>query len=440
MNGILYRLFGFDSSAHNIRTEILAGVTTFFTMAYILAVVPSIIGQIPGLPSGAIFTATGLVTIIATLCVAFIAKRPFAMAPDFGANAFIVYTLCLGMGHSWQFAATAVLVTGLVSMALTITRIRQKILDSIPDSIKKAIAAGIGLFLAFVGLQNAGLIVDDGSTLVSLGDITSGKGLLAIIGIAISCSLAMLHVNGGILLGIIATFIIGIFLKDPQTGEALTVFNGIASSPASPAPLLFKFSWDELFTVDMLTTVISLLFMNLFGNMGSDIALSAKAGYIDENGNVRDINKLFISDGLGTAISGCFACTPITTLAESSTGVGAGGRTGLAAFVTAACFGLALFLGPLFLAIPGSATAPALIIVGMMMMESAAGIDWLDYRDSIPAFLTLAIMPLAYSIADGIFIGIILYVVLNALAGKGRKITPIMWVLGAVFILKYIFF
>lgn len=440
MGKVLEKAFGFVPGVHDIRSEVIGGITTFFTMAYILAVLPSIFAQVPGMPAEATFTATAAVTIIATLFCAFIAHRPISMAPDFGSNAFIVYTLCLGMGHSWQFAGTAVLITGLISFALAATKVRERILDAIPSCLKHSIAAGIGIFLAFVGLQNSGLIVDDGSTLVTLGDITSGKGLLAVLGIVISCTLVMLHVRGGILIGIIATFVLGLFIKDPATGSALTVFNGVAAAPPSVEPLLFKFTWGEVLSPDMFTAVVSLLFMNMFGNLGSDIALSTKAGYVDKDGNVEGINRLFLSDGLGTAISGCFSCTPVTSLAESSAGIGAGGRTGFTAFVTALCFALALLLAPLFLAIPGSATAPALIIVGMMMMEPIVNVDWLNYRESIPSFLTVILMPMSYSIADGILIGVIAFVVLNALTMRWKKISATMWVLAAVFILKYIFF
>lgn len=434
------KAFGFRTGTHSIRTEIVAGVTTFFTMVYMLALIPSILGQIPGMPAEAAFTATGIIIIASTLFIAFIAKRPFVMAPDLGANAFIVYSLCLGAGHSWQFAATAVLITGIISTILTLTHIRQRILDAIPDCIKHAIGAGIGIFLAFVGLQNSGMIVDSSSGFVQLGTLTSGPGLLAVIGICITCPLAMRHVKGSMLIGILSTFIIGFFIHDPATGDALTKFNGVAALPPDVSPVLFKFTLENIFSADMFSAVIPLLFMNLFGNLGSGIALNAKAGYVNEDGSVQGINSLFLCDSLGTTLSGCFGCTPVTNLAESSAGIGTGGRTGVAALTTAICFVLAMFLAPLFLAIPGSATAPALIIIGMMMMEPIVKIDWLDYRESIPAFLTVVLMPFTYSIADGIMIGIISYTVLYALTGKYKKITAVMWMLAAIFILKYIFF
>ena len=439
MSNFLTKAFGFDPAKNTVRTELIAGLTTFLTMAYILAVNPNIFSALPGMPAGSVFTATALAAIIATLVMAFWAKKPFALAPGMGLNAFFVFTVCLTMGHSWQFALTAVLIEGLIFVVLTLTRVRVWILNAIPLSLKNAIGAGIGLFSAFIGLQNAGLIVNSDATLVTLGDMTHGTGLLAVIGLVISCTLVMLHVRGGILLGILITAVIGMFIKDPATGEAITHFGGILSMPDSVAPIAFQFEWHRILSWDMLIVVFTFLFIDMFDTMGTVIGVAQKAGFVDEKGNLQDAEKVFMADAIGTIAGACLGTSTTTTYVESSAGVGAGGRTGLTAFSAAACFALALFFSPVFLAIPGAATAPSLIIVGMMMMQPVTRIDWTNYRESIPAFLTLVIMPFAYSISDGILIGMISYVVLYALSGKYKEITPTMWVLAVLFILRYIF-
>jgi AGZA family xanthine/uracil permease-like MFS transporter len=439
MSNFLTKAFGFDPSKNTVRTELVAGLTTFLTMAYILAVNPSIFSALPGMPGGSVFTATALAAIIATLVMAFWAKKPFALAPGMGLNAFFVFTVCLTMGHSWQFALTAVLIEGLIFVVLTLTKVRVWILNAIPLSLKNAIGAGIGLFIAFIGLQNAGLIVNSDSTLVTLGDMTQGTGLLAVIGMVISCTLVMLHIRGGILLGILATAVIGMFIKDPATGEAITHFTGVISLPDSVDPIFCQFEWHRIFSWDMLVVVFTFLFIDMFDTMGTVIGVAQKAGFVDEKGNIQDAEKVFMADAIGTIAGACLGTSTTTTYVESSAGVGAGGRTGLTAFAAAACFALALFFSPVFLAIPSAATAPSLIIVGMMMMQPVTRIDWTNYRESIPAFLTVILMPLAYSISDGILIGVISYVVLYALSGKAKQITPTMWVLAVLFILRYIF-
>ena len=438
MSNFLTKAFGFDPTKHTVRTELVAGLTTFLTMAYILAVNPSIFSALD-MPGGSVFTATALAAIIATLVMAFWAKKPCALAPGMGLNAFFVFTVCLTMGHSWQFALTAVLIEGLIFVVLTLTKVRVWILNAIPLSLKNAIGAGIGLFIAFIGLQNAGLIVNSDATLVTLGDMTQGTGLLAVIGLVISCTLVMLHIRGGILLGILITAVIGLFIKDPATGEAITHFGGVLSLPDSVAPIAFQFQWDKIFSWDMLVVVFTFLFIDMFDTMGTVIGVAQKAGFVDEKGNIQDAEKVFMADAIGTIAGACLGTSTTTTYVESSAGVGAGGRTGLTAFAAAACFALALFFSPVFLAIPGAATAPSLIIVGMMMMQPVTRIDWTNYRESIPAFLTLILMPLSYSISDGILIGVISYVVLYALSGKAKEITPTMWVLAVLFILRYIF-
>ena len=440
MNAFLQKAFGFDPLKHNVRTEIIAGITTFLTMAYILAVNPAIFSNIPGMPTSSVFTATALAAMFATFVMSIYAKKPFGLAPGMGLNAFFVFTVCLTMGYTWQFALTAVFIEGIIFIILSVTKVRTWILNSIPVSLKNAIGGGIGLFIAFIGLQSAGIVVNSDSTLVVLGKLTEGKALLAVIGLVISCTLVMLHIRGGILIGILVTTVIGLFIKDPATGAALTQFNGsIVSVPQSVSPIFCKFEWGQIFSWDMVVVVLTFLFIDMFDTMGTVIGVSQKAGFVDENGNIDGIDKVFMSDAVGTVVGACLGTSTTTTYVESSAGVGAGGRTGLTAFTTAICFALSLLFSNLFLAIPGAATAPSLIIVGMMMMQPVTNINWLNYRESIPAFLTLLLMPCAYSISDGILIGCIAYVVLFALAGKAKQITPTMWVLAVLFILRYIF-
>ncbi len=435
------KLFGFDSSKHSVRTEILAGITTFLTMAYILAVNPGIFSALD-MPGGAVFTATALAAIIGTLVMALYAKKPFALAPGMGLNAFFVFTVCLGMGHSWQFALTAVLLEGLLFIILTVTKVRSWLLNAIPGTLKKAIGAGIGLFIAFIGLQGAGIIVDNPATLVGLGKITEGTALLGLIGLFITAALVMAKVRGGILWGILATTALGLLIKDPATGEAITKLNGVVSMPASIAPIAFKFEWGSILSWDMLAVVFTFLFIDMFDTMGTIIGVHQGAGLVPEGNRKDDIpgmEKMFLADSIATVFGACFGTSTTTTYVESASGVGEGGRTGLTALTVAVCFGLALFFSPLFLAIPSAATAPALIIVGVMMMTPLKSIHWEDYCKAIPAFICIIMMPLAYSISDGILIGVISYVLCHALSGKFKEISITMWILAALFICKYIF-
>ena len=439
MANILTKAFGFNPEKHSVRTEIVAGITTFLTMAYILAVNPGIFGALEGMPKGSVFTATALAALIGTLVMALYAKKPFALAPGMGLNAFFVFTVCLTMGHSWQFALTAVFLEGILFIILTLTKVRSWILNAIPLTLKHAIGAGIGLFIAFIGLQNAGIIANSDATLVVLGDICHGPALLAVIGLIVTAALVILKVKGGILLGILATTVIGLLIKDPATGEAITKFSGVVSAPDSLSPIFCKFEWSQILSWDMLAVVFTFLFIDMFDTMGTVIGVSQKAGMVDEKGNVDDIDKMFLADSVATVAGACLGTSTTTTYVESASGVGAGGRTGLTAFTVAICFALALFFSPLFLSIPGAATAPALVIVGVMMMTPIVKIDWEDYSESIPAFITVLLMPVAYSISDGILLGVIAYVLMNACAGKFKKISPTMWVLAVLFILRYIF-
>ncbi len=436
------KLFGFDSKVNNVRTEILAGITTFLTMAYILAVNPSIFSALPGMPAGSVFTATALAAILGTLVMALYAKKPFALAPGMGLNAFFVFTVCMGMGYTWQFALTAVLLEGILFIILTVTKIRSWLLNSIPGTLKKSIGAGIGLFIAFIGMQNAGIIVHNDSTLVGLGEITKGTAMLAMVGLLITSGLVMAKIRGGILWGILITTALGLVIKDPNTGEAITKIGGFVALPHSVEPIFCKFEWHNVLSFDMLVVVFTFLFIDMFDTMGTLIGVHQGAGLIPEDGprdNVPDIDKMFLADSIATVFGACLGTSTTTTYVESAAGVGEGGRTGLTAFSTAICFALALFLSPLFLSIPSAATAPALIIVGVMMMPSIKRIHWDNYCKAIPAFLTIIMMPLCYSISDGILIGVISYVFTHAVAGKFKEVNPTMWVLAILFICKYLF-
>ena len=429
---MLNKLFGFDSSKHNIRTEIVAGITTFLTMSYILAVNPSMFGLLEGMPAGAVFTTTALAAIIGTLAMAFLAKLPFGLAPGMGLNAFFVFTVCMGMGYSWQFALTAVFIEGILFIIMTITNIREAIVNAIPKNLRYAIGGGIGLFIAFIGMQNAGIIVNDDATLIALGDITSGTALLALIGLIITGVLYALNVKGAMLIGILVTTVIGIPM-------GITEFKGIVSTPESISPIFCKFEWHNIFTLDMLVIVFTFLFIDLFDTVGTLVGVSTKAKMVDENGRIPNLKQAFMADAIATTAGAMLGTSTTTTYVESAAGVAQGGRTGLTAFSIACCFAIALFFSPLFLSVPGAATAPVLILVGMLMMEPVRNIDFDDATEAIPSFIALIMMPLAYSISAGIMLGMIAYVVVNMCCGKFKKLTPAMYILAVLFILKYIF-
>lgn len=425
-------LLGFDPNRHNWKTEVLAGITSFLTMSYILAVNPSMFGILEGMPQGAVFTTTALVALISTLLVAFVARMPFGIAPGMGPNAFFVFTVCISMKYSWQFAVTAILIEGFILLVLTLTKLRETIVDIIPNTIKKSLTIGIGLFIAFVGLQNAGIIIKNDSTLVTFGSITQGSGLLTIIGLIITALFVVKNIKGGMLWAILITTIIGIPM-------GLTKYQGLISLPHSPAPIFCQFEFDKVLTIDMLVIVLSFLCIDLFSLTGSAIGVCMKGGFADKDGRIAGINRLFIADSLGTITSSLLGTSAACTFIESSTGAVQGGKTGLTALATALCFGVALILSPIFLAIPAAATAPILIILGLMMFKSVTELDLEDMSEAIPGFIIIILMPLAYSIADGILIGIISYVVINTICGNFKKLSPGMYILALLFILKYIF-
>ncbi len=412
----------------------MAGITTFLTMSYILAVNPSIFASLAplGMDTPATFTATALAAIVGTLVMSFLAKKPFGLAPGMGLSAFFVYTVCLTMGYTWQFALTSILIEGILFIILTVTNIRKIIVDSIPMSIKRAIGVGIGLFIAFTGLHSAGIVVDNPSTLVGLADLTQGSALLGVIGLVVTGVLVVKKVPAALLIGILVTSLVGIPM-------GLTHFNGVVSMPPSVAPIFCQFEFDKIFIPDMAVVVLTFLFLDLFDTMGTLVGVCTKAGMIDCNGKIPGLNKALMADAVATVAGACFGTGTTTTYVESASGVAQGGRTGLTSFTTAMCFVLALFFAPMFFAMPAAATSSALVIVGLFMLSPIKDIDLDDCSEALPAFITIIIMPLAYSISEGILCGMISYVVINALCGKFRKLNTPMCILAVLFVLKYIF-
>ena len=433
MNTFLQKTFGLNPAKHSVRTEIIAGITTFLTMAYILAVNPSIFSALEsqGMPTNAVFTATALAAIVGCLVMSIYAKKPFGLAPGMGLNAFFVYTVCLAMGHPWQMALTAIFLEGILFILLTVTNVRKLIVDAIPVTMKRAIGAGIGLYIAFIGLKSAGIIVNSEATSVALGSFSEPAVILSIIGFLITSVLVILNVKGGMLLGIIATTLIGIPM-------GVTNFNGVMSTPPSIEPIFCQFEWSQILSWDMVAIVFTFLFIDMFDTIGTVVGVSVKSGMVDKDGNVDGINKVLMADAVATVAGAVFGTSTTTTYIESASGVSEGGRTGLTSFTIAVCFAIALMFSPLFLAIPGAATGPVLFIVGVMMASPVRDIDWSDYSEAIPAFVTMLLMPLAYSISDGIMLGMITYTVLNALSGKLKKVSVMMWILAVLFILRYV--
>ena len=429
----LTKLFGFDPSSMKVSTEILAGITTFLAMSYILAVNPSILADC-GMDKNALFTTTAVASIFATLVMAIYGKLPFALAPGMGLNAFFCYTVCLGMGYSWQFALTAVLIEGLIFIVLTLTNVREAIVNALPLSLRKAIGAGIGLFIALIGLKGGGIVIDNPATLVDLGDVTSGAGLLSVIGLVITGILVILNVPGALLIGIIATTIIGIPL-------GVTQFAGVLSTPPSMKPILGQIMTDpsQIFSLDMLVVVFTFLFVDMFDTIGTLVGVTTKANMVDEKGNPKRLNQAFMADAVGTVAGALLGTSTVTTYVESASGVAQGGRSGLTAFSVAVCFALAMFFAPLSTAIPGSAVCPALVIVGLFMLSPIKDIPLDDMSEAIPAYLTMILMPVTYSISNGILLGLISYVVLNICSGKAKKVSWFMAVLALLFVLKFIF-
>ena len=428
------KLFQLQAHKTNVRTEIIAGLTTFLAMAYILAVNPLILSD-AGLNPGSVFTATALSAAIATLIMAVLANLPVALAPGMGLNAFFTYTVVIGMKYSPATALTAVFLEGLLFILLSFFNVREAIVESIPINLKKAVAAGIGLFITLIGMKNAEIIVDNPATLVGLGNVTSGAALLGIIGLVITAILYVLQVPGSILLGILITTVIGI----PMGVTA--PFGGwenwsIISAPA--APTFWNFDFSNIFSFQFFTVFFSFLFVDIFDTVGTLVGVTNRAGLIDKNGNIPRVKQALLSDAIGTVFGAMLGTSTVTSFVESTSGVAAGGRTGLTALTTGVFFLIALIFSPLFLLIPSAATAPALIIVGFLMLSAAAEIDFQDPTEGIPAFLTIVMMPFTYSIAEGIVYGILSYVILKAITGKFKQIPIISWILFVIFLLRII--
>ncbi|MHB1105712.1 MAG: NCS2 family permease [Lutibacter sp.] len=429
---MLDKFFKITENKSTLRTEIIAGITTFMTMVYILAVNPSILSA-AGMDKDAVFTATALSAIIATLVMALVAKLPFALAPGMGLNAFFAFTVVLGMGYSWQFALTAVFLEGIIFILLTAFNIRELIVNSIPINLKHAVSVGIGLFIAFIGLKGTGLIVDNPATLVGLGDMRNPAVLVGLAGVVIIGVLLAKKVKGAILIGILASTIIGIFVGVTVIPENFSV----VSLPPSIEPIFFKFDFSQVFTLDMLIVLFTFLFVDMFDTVGTLVGVSSKADMLDKDGNVPRVKQALFADAIGTTVGAMLGTSTVTTYVESAAGVAEGGKTGMTALTVAGMFVLALFFAPIFMIIPAAATAPALIIVGLFMISPIMKIDLDDFTEAIPAFFTIIMMPLTYSIAEGIVFGMLSFVILKLLTGRYKEIKPIMYVIAILFLIKF---
>ncbi len=459
---MLEKFFKLSENGTDVKTEVLAGITTFMTMAYILAVNPSILAA-AGMDQGAVFTATALASLVGTLMMALLANYPFALAPGMGLNAYFAYTVVLGMGYKWEVALTAVFVEGIVFIILSLTNVREAIFNAIPKNLKAAVSVGIGLFIAFIGLQNANIVIG-GATLVelfSLEGYNSVNGveaafnnvgitvLLAVIGVVITGILVIKNIKGNILWGILITWALGIicqfagiYVPNPELGfySLLPDFSNGLAIP-SIAPVFAKLDFSGIFSLNFIVVIFAFLFVDMFDTIGTLIGVSSKADMLDEEGRLPHIKGALLADAIATTAGAVFGTTTTTTYVESASGVTEGGRTGLTAITTAILFGLALFLSPIFLAIPSFATAPALIVVGFYMLTNVSNIDFGDIAEALPCYICIIAMPFFYSISEGISMGVIAYVVLNLITGKAKdkKISVLMYVLAILFILKYIF-
>ena len=459
---MLEKLFKLKDNNTDVRTEVLAGITTFMTMAYILAVNPSILA-VAGMDQGAVFTATALASFIGTLLMAFLANYPFALAPGMGLNAYFAYTVVLGMGYEWQVALTAVFVEGIIFIILSLTNVREAIFNAIPLNLKAAVSVGIGLFIAFIGLQNANIVIG-GATLVELfsidgynlaNGVAAGFNdvgitvLLAVVGVVITGILVIKNIKGNILWGILITWILGIicqlaglYVPNPELGfyGLLPDFSNGLSVPSIMA-VLGKLQFGGIFSLNFIVVIFAFLFVDMFDTIGTLIGVASKADMLDKEGKLPRIRGALLADAVATTAGAVLGTTTTTTFVESASGVTEGGKTGLTSVTTAILFGLALFLSPIFLAIPSFATAPALIVVGFYMLTNVVNIDFSDISEALPCYICIAAMPFFYSISEGISMGVISYVALNLLTGKvkEKKISILMYVLAVLFILKYIF-
>lgn len=453
------KIFHLKENHTDVKTEVMAGITTFMTMAYILAVNPNILSA-SGMDRGAIFTATALSSFIATCLMALLSNYPFVLAPGMGLNAYFTYTVVLGMGYTWQQALSAVFAEGIIFILLSLTNVREAIFNSIPMNLKHAVSVGIGLFIAFIGLQNAKIVVGNDSTLVSIFSFKSSVAegtfssqgitvLLALIGVLVTAILLAKNVKGGILWGILITWILGIlcqlthlYVPNADLGyySLLPDFSNGISVP-SMMPTFMKMDFSIVFSLDFVVIMFAFLFVDMFDTLGTLIGVASKADMLDKDGKLPRIKGALLSDAVGTTVGAMCGTSTVTTFVESASGVAEGGRTGLTSLVAAVLFGLSLLLSPIFLAIPSFATAPALIVVGYLMLTSVTKIDFNDMTEAIPCFIAIIAMPFMYSISEGISMGVISYVVINVITGKAKekKISLLMYILAVLFVLKYIF-
>ena len=469
--GLLGKLFKLGSNRTNVRTEVVAGVTTFMTMAYILAVNPNILSM-AGIPRGGVFVATAVAAVVGTLLMAFMSNYPFVLAPGMGLNAFLTFGVVLGMGYSWQFALLAVFVEGLVFLALSLTPVREGIFNAIPFSLKKAVAAGIGLFICLIAMKTAGIIVDNQATLVSMVRFTDVPfcthgicAVLALAGTILTGFMLVKGLKGAILFGILATWVLGmvaqaagIYIPDPAAGffslypdfsvkgiaDNFREFGSTFGALFNPEGwtltkdgAIVRSGWELARTLDFFVVMFAFFFVDLFDTLGTLIGVSMKGGFLDKEGKLPRISGALCADSIATSVGAVFGTSTTTTFVESASGVMAGGKTGLTGVTSAVLFAIAIVFAPVFLAIPGFATSPALIIVGYMMLSSCADVDWSDPRDAVPAFLAVAAMPFTYSISDGIMFGVISYTIINALSGNFKRIHWIMYILTVLFVAKY---
>ena len=454
---MLEKIFKLKKNNTTVKTEIVAGITTFMTMAYILAVNPSILGD-AGMNPTAVLLATAIASFVGTACMALMANMPFALSAGMGLNAYLAYTVVLGMGYTWQVALMAVFVEGLIFIVLSLTNVREAIFNAIPLTLKRGVSVGIGLFIAFIGLQNAGLAVDDSATLVTITSFpdnfsTSGIcALLALVGLILTAILHIRGIKGAILIGIIGTWLLGIvcqltglYIPAPESGFYSLIPDGIISFDFSQLGetfgQCFQVDWSAIRPLDFVVVIFAFLFVDLFDTLGTLIGVATKANMLDQNGKLPNLKPALMADAVGTSVGAVLGTSTVTTFVESASGVAAGGRTGLTAMVTGLLFLLATLFAPLFTAIPSFATAPALIMVGFLMFSSVTDIRFDDdnLTDAIPAYIAIIAMPLFYSISEGISLGIISYVLLNLCTGKAKKVKPLMYVLAVLFVLKYIF-
>ena len=439
-----------------VRTELMAGLTTFMTMAYILAVNPLILGA-TGMDAGAVFTATALISGLTTLCMAFLANMPLVLSAGMGLNAYFAYTVVIGMGYTWQQALAAVFIEGIIFILLSVTNVREAIFNAIPMSLKIAVTVGIGLFICFIGLQNSHIVVD-GPTLVRLFSFRTSlengtfqtEGitvLLSLIGLLTSSFLMIRKVMGSILWGILITWglgmlcqLLGIYVPDPASGYFSLFPSGLVSMPASLSPTFMALDFNSILTVNFISVLLAFLFVDLFDTLGTVIGCASKANLLDKDGKLPNIRSVLLTDAIGTTAGSLAGTSTITTFVESSAGIAEGGKTGLTAMAAGMLFLLALFFSPIFLAIPAFATSPALIVVGFLMMQQVIKIDWHnDLSEAIPAFITIYSMAFMYSISEGISFGVISYTILHIMTGNGKAVTPLMYILTILFIMKYIF-